>query len=44
LEKTPPKVIDHEAKVVEMRRDARIELSILRTIERTVKRRGIPGR
>jgi hypothetical protein len=37
----PIQKIDHEAKVIELKRDARIDPSILRSIERAVEELGI---
>jgi hypothetical protein len=37
----PIENIDHESKVIEIKRDARIEPSVLRTIERAVEELGI---
>ena len=37
----PVEKIDHEAKVVEIKRDARVEPSVLRRIEQEVRRVGI---
>jgi hypothetical protein len=40
----PIQSIDHEAKVIQIKRDARIEPSILRRIERAVEELGISYR
>jgi hypothetical protein len=40
----PIQNIDHEAKVIEIKRDARIEPSVLRRIEQTVEELGISYR
>ncbi len=37
----PIETIDHEAKVIEIKRDARVEPSVLRNIEREVGKLGI---
>jgi hypothetical protein len=37
----PIQNVDHEAKVIQIKRDARIEPSILRSIERAVEELGI---
>jgi hypothetical protein len=37
----PIETIDHEAKVIEIKRDARVEPSVLRDIEREIRKLGI---
>ena len=37
----PIETIDHEAKVIEIKRDARVEPSVLRNIEQEVRKLGI---